>query len=90
VRPHPLRAEETKRITLKAFADTIIPGSKRGPDDVAIAGAGNGPGAVAAGALELLVQDAIAINLPRSKPVIPDNNRPKSTTHHRVRAHHRR
>jgi hypothetical protein len=61
VRPHPLGAEETKRITLEAFADTIIPGPKRGPDDVAIAGAGNGPGAVAAGALELLVEDATGI-----------------------------
>jgi hypothetical protein len=41
-------------MTLEAFADTIIPGEKRGPDDRAIAGAAPGGGAVAAGALELL------------------------------------
>lgn len=45
-------AEET--MVLEAFADTIIPGEKRGPDDHAVAGADTGGGAVAAGALELL------------------------------------
>ncbi|WP_166380110.1 DUF5987 family protein [Catellatospora methionotrophica] len=45
-------------MTLEAFADTIIPGEKRFPDDVAVAGASAGGGAVAAGALELLSHPA--------------------------------
>jgi len=45
-------------MTIEAFADTIIPGEKRSPDDRAIAGASVGGGAVAAGALELLEQPA--------------------------------
>ncbi|MFC4032424.1 DUF5987 family protein [Streptomyces polygonati] len=40
--------------TLEAFADTIIPGEKRSPDDRAVAGVSEGGGAVAAGALALL------------------------------------
>src|SRR5436190_964444 len=47
--------------TLEAFADTIIPGERRGPDDRAIAGVAPGGGAVAAGALELLAWDATGI-----------------------------
>ncbi|MBT2212856.1 DUF5987 family protein [Actinomadura sp. NEAU-AAG7] len=46
--------DDTTTLTLEAFADTIVPGEKRGPDDVAIAGAAPGPGAVQAGAMELL------------------------------------
>lgn len=53
--------EQVKRATLEAFADTIIPGEKRSPDDVAIAGAAPGGGAVAAGALELLEWPATGI-----------------------------
>lgn len=41
-------------MTLEAFADTILPGEKRSPDDHAVAGAAQGGGAVAAGAIELL------------------------------------
>ncbi|MEV0271233.1 MAG: regulator [Hamadaea sp.] len=41
-------------MTLEAFADTILPGEKRHPDDLAIAGVSEGGGAVAAGAVELL------------------------------------
>jgi hypothetical protein len=41
-------------MTLEAYADTIVPGEKRFPGDRAVAGAAEGPGAVAAGALELL------------------------------------
>lgn len=48
-------------LTLEAFADTIVPGERRGPDDRAIAGAMTGPGAVAAGALELLANPATGI-----------------------------
>ncbi len=40
--------------TLEAFADTIVPGEKRWPGDVSVAGASTGGGAVAAGAVELL------------------------------------
>lgn len=45
-------------ITLEAFADTIIPGEKRSADDVAIAGVSTGGGAVAAGAVDLLMMPA--------------------------------
>jgi hypothetical protein len=47
-------AEQSRTLTLEAFADTIIPGEKRSPDDRAVAGAASGGGAVAAGAVELL------------------------------------
>jgi enediyne biosynthesis protein E8 len=50
-----------RTLTLEAFADTIVPGEKRSPDDVAIAGASPGPGAVAAGAIELLETPATGI-----------------------------
>ncbi|ASO20950.1 hypothetical protein FHR81_001919 [Actinoalloteichus hoggarensis] len=40
--------------TLEAFADTIVPGEKRAPDDHAVAGVAEGGGAVASGALALL------------------------------------
>ncbi|MEU1531892.1 DUF5987 family protein [Streptomyces fagopyri] len=40
--------------TLGAFADTLIPGERRYPGDVVVAGAVAGPGAVQAGAVTLL------------------------------------
>ena len=40
--------------TLEAFADTLIPGRKRFDGDVAIAGVVQGPGAVQAGAVDLM------------------------------------
>jgi enediyne biosynthesis protein E8 len=40
--------------TLEAFADTLIPGEKRTVDDRTVAGAADGPGAVHAGAVDLL------------------------------------
>jgi enediyne biosynthesis protein E8 len=40
--------------TLEAFADTLIPGHKRYDGDHAVAGAARGPGAVHAGALDLM------------------------------------
>jgi hypothetical protein len=40
--------------TLEAFADTIIPGERRTPDDRAVAGAAAGGGAVVAGAVQVL------------------------------------
>lgn len=42
-------------MTLEAYADTIIPGERRGPDDRAIAGAADGGGAVTSGALALML-----------------------------------
>ncbi|UOE21939.1 regulator [Thermobifida halotolerans] len=48
-------------MTLEAFADTVLPGEKRSPDDRAIAGAAPGGGAVAAGAIELLRTPATGI-----------------------------
>jgi hypothetical protein len=48
-------------MTLEAFADTIIPGEKRFPDDHAIAGVSTGGGAVVAGALELLETPATGV-----------------------------
>ncbi|WP_343447731.1 DUF5987 family protein [Micromonospora schwarzwaldensis] len=59
-------------MTIEAYADTIVPGEKRSPDDRAIAGAASGGGAVASGAIELLetpggglapALDALAISL---------------------------
>jgi enediyne biosynthesis protein E8 len=43
-----------REMTLEAFADTILPGEKRSPDDRAVAGVSTGAGAVAAGALDVL------------------------------------
>jgi len=40
--------------TLEAFADTLIPGAKRYDGDYAVAGAARGPGAVHAGAVDLM------------------------------------
>ncbi|MPZ81268.1 MAG: regulator [Actinophytocola sp.] len=48
-------------MTLEAFADTIVPGVKRTPDDRAIAGVCDDPGAVEAGALELLATPATGV-----------------------------
>jgi hypothetical protein len=53
--------ERARTITLEAFADTIVPGEKRFPDDRAVAGVATGGGAVAAGALELLHTPATGI-----------------------------
>lgn len=50
-----------RTMTLEAFADTFVPGEKRSPDDRAIAGAAEGPGAVAAGALDLLEMPATGV-----------------------------
>jgi hypothetical protein len=54
-------AGQAQTMTLEAFADTIIPGEPRHPGDRAIAGAAAGPGAVAAGALELLRTPATGV-----------------------------
>ncbi|GAA3748579.1 DUF5987 family protein [Salinactinospora qingdaonensis] len=57
----PADTENVSTTTLEAFADTIIPGEKRSPEDRAVAGAAPGGGAVAAGAIELLHNPATGI-----------------------------
>lgn len=47
--------------TMEAFADTVVPGRKRGPGDRAIAGADSVPGAVEAGALTLFAMPQLGI-----------------------------
>lgn len=72
MQPETLDADPARTMTIEAFADTIIPGEKRSPDDRAIAGAATGGGAVASGAIDLLEQpggglapalDALAVSL---------------------------
>ncbi|MFC4856988.1 DUF5987 family protein [Actinophytocola glycyrrhizae] len=53
--------DQARTSTLEAFADTIVPGVKRSPDDRAIAGVCDDAGAVEAGALELLHDPATGI-----------------------------
>jgi hypothetical protein len=53
--------DQVRTMTLEAFADTIVPGEKRSPSDHAIAGAAEGGGAVAGGALELLELPATGV-----------------------------
>lgn len=53
--------DPVRTLTLEAFADTIIPGEKRSPDDAAIAGAAAGGGAVEAGALTVLAHPALGL-----------------------------
>ncbi|MBM2620118.1 regulator [Actinoplanes sp. LDG1-06] len=48
-------------MTLEAFADTVIPGCKRFPDDPAICGVSDDPGAVEAGALTVLADPALGL-----------------------------
>ncbi|MEO3977622.1 DUF5987 family protein [Streptomyces sp. CAU 1734] len=55
-------SDDITTVTLEAYADTIVPGQKRWAGDRAVAGAAEGPGAVEAGALELLRWDATGIS----------------------------
>jgi enediyne biosynthesis protein E8 len=54
--------DEIRTMTLEAFADTIVPGVKRSPEDRAIAGVSDDEGAVQAGALELLETPAPGVS----------------------------
>jgi hypothetical protein len=54
-------SDRSMTMTIEAFADTIVPGEKRWPQDVAIAGAAAGGGAVVAGAVELVTTPATGI-----------------------------
>jgi hypothetical protein len=61
VQPGDSDADRVRTTTLEAFADTIIPGAKRSPQDRAIAGVATGAGAVVAGAVELLEMPAAGV-----------------------------
>jgi len=50
-----------RTLTLEAYADTFVPGARRSDDDLAIAGAASGPGAVEAGAVQLLETPATGV-----------------------------
>ncbi|MDG4793446.1 DUF5987 family protein [Micromonospora sp. WMMD1082] len=52
--PEVTELDVSEIMTLEAFADTIIPGERRHPQDRAIAGAASGGGAVASGAVDLM------------------------------------
>jgi len=71
--------------TLEAFADTLIPGRKRYDGDVAVAGVVEGPGAVQAGAVDLMWFPPAAVG-----PVLPtfvsmlDSRATAYATQHRI------
>jgi hypothetical protein len=48
------RSLDAETLTLEAWSDTMVPGEKRSPDDAAIAGVAAGPGAVQAGAVDMM------------------------------------
>jgi hypothetical protein len=53
--------DPTTLMTLEAYADTLIPGEKRFPGDVAIAGVVTGPGAVQGGAIKMMTFGPIGL-----------------------------
>jgi hypothetical protein len=57
----PLPSAEVVTMTLEAWSDTMIPGEKRSATDRAIAGATAGPGAVQAGAVELMRYEPVGL-----------------------------
>jgi len=71
--------------TLEAFADTLIPGQKRYDEDYAIAGVARGPGAVQAGAVDLMwfPQAAIGPALPALAATL-DMRASAYATQHRI------
>jgi hypothetical protein len=54
VTSEPLDDRQRRTLTLEAFADTIVPGEKRSPQDRSVAGISEGGGAVQAGAVAVL------------------------------------
>jgi hypothetical protein len=72
--------------TLEAFADTLIPGQKRYDGDYAIAGVMRGPGAVQAGAVDLMwfPQAAIGPALPSLAGLLNTRATAYAATHRRV------
>lgn len=51
---NPAPADDEMKMTLEAYADTILPGEKRWPEDHAVAGVSVGGGSAAGGAFEVL------------------------------------
>jgi hypothetical protein len=84
--PLSLTLPDPTTVTLEAFADTMVPGEKRYGGDVAIAGAAPGPGAVQAGAIELLnLPDlGIGILLPELALLVNTRALAYAATHGRV------
>jgi enediyne biosynthesis protein E8 len=72
--------------TLEAFADTLIPGQKRFDGDHAIAGVTRGPGAVTAGAVDLMwfPQAAIGPALPALAAALTTRASTYAVAHQRV------
>jgi hypothetical protein len=54
MQPAATELDTTQVMTLEAFADTMVPGRLRWPDDRAVAGAADGGGAVECGAVALM------------------------------------
>jgi len=73
-------------MTLEAFSDTLIPGQKRYDGDHAIAGAARGPGAVQAGAVDLMwfPQAAIGPALPTLTSMLDTRASAYAAAHRRV------
>jgi enediyne biosynthesis protein E8 len=57
----PAALDQATTLTLEAYADTVVPGQKRTPDDITIAGAAPGPSAVVAGALDVLQMPEVGL-----------------------------
>jgi hypothetical protein len=72
--------------TLEAFADTLIPGRKRYDGDHAVAGVADGPGAVQAGAIDLmwLPDAAIGPALPAFATMLNERAGQYAAQHQRV------
>ena len=72
--------------TLEAFADTLIPGQKRYDGDYAVAGVMRGPGAVQAGAVDLMwfPQAAIGPALPGLATMLNTRGSAYAAQHRRV------
>ena len=73
-------------MTLEAFADTLIPGQKRYDGDYAVAGRAAGPGAVQAGAVDLMwfPQAAIGPALPALATMLNARAAAYAAQHRRV------
>ena len=72
--------------TLEAFADTLIPGRKRYDGDIAVAGVVKGPGAVEAGAVDLMWFPPAAVGpvLPTFVSMLDSRAMTYATEHHVV------
>ncbi|MFD0532198.1 DUF5987 family protein [Kitasatospora arboriphila] len=69
--------------SLEAFADTLVPGQRRHPGDLPIAGAVTGPGAVQAGAVQVLVSPDLPLGpwLPEIAALLDARALARAATH---------